>query len=70
MDEHLEIITKIKLKILQMIIKFYIMNNAEKLGWDVEIEDNTITLSKKSDLLTTLDRNTNDLLNVLIYDNS
>jgi hypothetical protein len=46
------------------------MNNAEKLGWDVEIEDNTITLSKKSDLLTTLDRNTNDLLNVLIYDNS
>lgn len=55
-------------EVIKLIIKIYIVINARKLGWDVEIIDNEITLSKKSDLLTTLDRNTTDLFNVLIHD--
>jgi hypothetical protein len=54
--------------VVQLITKLYIMVNATKLGWMVEIEDNKIILSKKSDLLTNLDKNTPQLINVLIQD--
>ena len=54
--------------VVQLITKLYIMVNATKLGWMVEIEDNKIILSKKSDLLTNLDKNTLKLINVLIQD--
>lgn len=55
-------------EVVQLITKLYIMINAAKLGWMVEIEGNKIILSKNSDLLTKLDKNTPKLLNVLIQD--
>lgn len=55
-------------EVVQLITKLYIMINAVKLGWMVEVEGNKITLSKNSDLLTNLDKNTPELLNVLIHD--
>lgn len=55
--------------IVNIITKLYIIINATKLGWTVEIQDNKIVLSKLSNKLTRLDKNTPQLINALICDN-
>lgn len=52
--------------IIQIITKIYIIINATKLGWFVEIENGNIVLSKKIINLTQLDKNTPRLINRLI----
>jgi len=53
--------------IFRMVIKLYIIINAIRLGWRVKIYNNKIILSKCSDNLTTLDKNTPTLINALIH---
>ncbi len=55
--------------ILQLITKIYIIFNAIQLGWIVEITDGYIVLSKESNKLTKLDKNTRKLISALISDN-
>lgn len=55
--------------IQQLITKIYIIFNAIKLGWIVEISDGQIVLSKELNKLTNLDKNTRELVNALICDN-
>ena len=52
--------------VVNIITKLYIIINATKLGWNVEIIDNGIILSKKINKLTKLDKSTPKLLNALI----
>jgi len=52
--------------VVHVITKLYIMINAEKLGWNVEVHDNRIVLSKHSTKLTKLDKNTPKLIKALI----
>jgi hypothetical protein len=52
---------------MKMITKFFIIINATKLGWIVTIENNKIILTKQSDLLTSLDKNTHKLINALMH---
>jgi hypothetical protein len=51
---------------MQLITKFFIIINATKLGWIVSVENNKIILTKQSNLLTSLDKNTCKLINTLI----
>jgi hypothetical protein len=53
-------------RIVQLIIKLYIIINATNLGWQVLIENEQIILSKKIDQLTSLDHDTSQLVNALI----
>lgn len=52
--------------VVYIVTKLYIIINATKLGWSVEIIDNKIVLSKLSTKLTKLDRNTPKLIDALI----
>jgi len=52
--------------LLRTIIRLYIILNASELGWNVEIEENQIVLTKNTNLLTDLDKNTPKLINKLI----
>lgn len=54
--------------IVQVIIKLYIIVNAIKLGWCVEIYDDKLILTKKSSLLTHLDKDTPKLMSFLMSD--
>jgi hypothetical protein len=54
--------------IVHLITKLYIVINAVRLGWLVKIEGNQIILTKKSNTLTDLDRNTPMLIQKLISD--
>jgi len=54
------------LEVVQIITKLYIIINATRLGWLVEIDDNKIILSKEISSLTRLDKNTPKLINALI----
>lgn len=54
--------------IQQLITKIYIIFNAIQLGWNVDIVDGHIVLSKSSDKLTRLDKNTKELICALISD--
>jgi hypothetical protein len=52
--------------IVQIMIKLYIIINASKLGWSVEIYDDKLILAKKSSLLTRLDEDTPKLMSFLM----
>lgn len=52
--------------ITYIITKLYIIINASKLGWNVELQDNKIVLTKHSSKLTKLDKNTPKLIQALI----
>jgi len=55
--------------IVHVIIKLYIIINAVKLGWCVEIYDDRLVLTKRSILLTRLDKDTPRLISsLLLYD--
>lgn len=54
--------------IVHVIIKLYIILNALKLGWYVELYEDRIVLTKQSALLTRLDKDTPRLINTLISD--
>ena len=54
--------------IVLFITRLYIIINATKLGWDVEVDGNKIILTKKISKLTKLDENTPKLMNKLIRD--
>ena len=56
------------LEIVQIMTKLYIIINATRLGWLVEIDDNKIILSKEISSLTRLDKNTPKLISALIRD--
>lgn len=56
------------LEVVQIITKLYIIINAIRLGWLVEIDNNKIILSKKLSSLTRLDKNTPKLINALMRD--
>lgn len=51
--------------IVQFIIKLYIIINASNLGWNIQLNNNVITLTKKNNDLTLLDKNTPKLLEKL-----
>lgn len=53
---------------VQVVIKLYIIVNAIKLGWCVEIFDDKLILTKKSSLLTHLDKDTSKLMSFLMTD--
>ena len=52
--------------VVYIITKLYIIINASKLGWNVELQDNKIVLTKHSSKLTKLDKNTPKLIEALI----
>jgi hypothetical protein len=52
--------------IIKPIIKISIIINAKKLNWDIHIDNDKITLTKKINDLTELDKNTKQLLHKLI----
>jgi hypothetical protein len=52
--------------VVHILVKLYIMANATKLGWTIELQDNKIILTKLSSKLTRLDKNTPRLLKALI----
>lgn len=54
--------------LVRSLTKLYIMINAMHLGWSIEIKDNEMILSKKNDELTSLDKNTYQLLGALLCD--
>jgi len=54
--------------VVHVLVKLYIMTNATKLGWTIELQDNKIILTKLSSKLTRLDKNTPRLLKALIQE--
>lgn len=52
-------------KIVKLLFKMLIILNAKKLGWDVEICDGSIILTKNNDKLTKIDKDTNRLIHIL-----
>jgi hypothetical protein len=54
--------------VVHIITKMYIIINATRLGWAVEVQDNKLVLSKHSTKLTRLDKNTPKLIDALIQD--
>lgn len=52
--------------IVYFIIKLFIIINAKRLGWHVELFPDKIILQKKIKKLTKLDKNTPKLINELI----
>lgn len=53
---------------VHLMTKLYIMVNAVKLGWMVEIDGNKIILTKDLNSLTRLDKNTPKLIELLVGD--
>jgi len=54
--------------IVGLVIKLYIIVNAVRLGWDVEVNKNELILTKKNTKMTSLDYNTKELIGELIND--
>lgn len=54
--------------VVNIITKLYIIINAEKLGWNVEVYKNKLVLTKHSAKLTRLDKNTPRLIKALFQD--
>jgi len=54
--------------IVGLVIKLYIILNAVRLGWDVEVNKNELILTKKNTKMTSLDYNTKELIGELIND--
>ena len=57
---------EIETYIQQFITKICIIFNAVQLGWLVDIVDGQIVLSKESNKLTKLDKDTKELISALI----
>jgi hypothetical protein len=51
---------------INMIIKLYIIVNAIRLGWKVEVRTGMLILTKRLDKLTKLDKNTPRLIKELL----
>jgi|WetSurMetagenome_2_1015567.scaffolds.fasta_scaffold475744_1 hypothetical protein len=52
--------------IIHVIMKLFIIINATKLGWAVDIYNDRLILTKKSNFLTKLDKNTPKLMSSLM----
>lgn len=52
--------------IINIVTRMYIVVNAVRLGWSVEIQEGQIILSKNSNKLTKTDNDTSDLIKELI----
>lgn len=52
--------------IINIVTRMYIVVNAVRLGWSVEIQEGQIILSKNSNKLTRTDNDTSDLIKELI----
>lgn len=54
--------------VVQIITRLYIIINAEKLGWNVEVYNDKLVLTKHTTKLTRLDKNTPRLIKALFRD--
>lgn len=52
-------------KVVRLIFKMLIILNARKLGWNVEVNEGSIILTKNNDKLTKIDKDTSRLIHIL-----